>query len=462
MSGARGVGRTGLIALASVSVPLSALSLPLVVMIPEHYANALGLQLALVGTIFTAVRLADIFIDPLLGAAMDGTRSRWGRYKPWLVVGAPLLMASVYLLFMAQRGVGPLYLLLGLVAVFLGWSVLSLAQLALAAGLSNGYNERSNIYAWLQAGFMCGTVAVMGFPLVAAKLHVTTEPTLLMGWVIIVLMAPAVAFAAWRTPEAPAPAERRLFGVSDYLRVVARPAVLRLAIIDLLFGLGFGVASAAIVFFFTAVKDLERSSIGLLLIAQMSTALFSMPLVTACARKLGKPAALGVFGLLAGVVSLAFLGLPKGNLLLACLAMMAWGVSYAAFTLLPRSMMADAGDELRLQSGADQTGVLFALLISSWKLGGALSVGAMFVALAAIGYQPALMQHNTPQALLGLQLFFAGPSAILFVVGAWLAFTYPLTRAKHQAIRAELEARGEDDAVSPAPGDLPLKGLQEA
>src|SRR5437879_1936260 len=375
-------------------------------MIPEHYANALGLQLATVGAIFTAVRLLDIVIDPMLGAAMDRTRGRWGRYKPWLALGAPVLMASVYFLFMARFGVGPLYLLGGLVAVFLGWSVLSLAQLALAAGLANGYDERSKIYAWLQAGFMCGTVAVMGFPLVAAKLHVTTEPTRLMGWVVILLMAPAVAFAAWRTPEAPAPVERRVFGIGDYLRVVGRPAVLRLALIDVLFGLGFGMSAAATVFFFTAVKGLERSAVGLLLIAQMSTAMVSMPLITALARRLGKPAALGVFGLLATLVSLAFLGLPKGNLLLACLAMMAWGVSYAAFTLLPRSMMADADDELRLQTGVDQAGVLYALLISSWKLGGALSVGAMFMALAFVGYRPELMQHNSPSALLGLQLFF--------------------------------------------------------
>jgi GPH family glycoside/pentoside/hexuronide:cation symporter len=434
--------------LAVLSIPLAALSLPLVVMIPEHYANALGLPLALVGAIFTSIRILDIFVDPLLGAAMDRTRTRWGRYKPWLVVGAPALMLAVYLLFMAQRGVGPLYLLACLTAAFLGWSILSLAQLALAAGLSKGYDDRSRVYAWLQGGFMCGTVAVMAFPLLAARLHIATEPTRLMGWVIIVLMAPAVGFAVWRAPEPPSPLKREVFGVADYLKVVARPSVLRLALIDLLFGLGFGVASAALVFFFITVKGLERSAVGLLLIAQMSTAALTMPLVALCARHLGKPRALGLFGLLAAVVSLAFLAVPKGSLLLFCLAMMVWGVSYAAFTLLPRSMMADAGDELRLQSDLDQPGVLFALLISSWKLGGALSVGVMFIALALIGYQPALMQHNTPSAILGLQLLFAGPSAVLFLAGAWLAFTYPLTRERHAAILAALNELGAASALS--------------
>ena len=104
-------------------------------------------------------------------------------------------------------------------------------------------------------------------------------------------------------------------------------------------------------------------------------------------------------------------------------------------------MMADAGDELRLQSGSDQPGVLFALLISSWKMGGALSVGVTFLALALIGYQPALMQHNPASKLMGLQLLFVGPPVLLFLAGAWLSFTYPLTRARHRDIVTALDAR---------------------
>jgi GPH family glycoside/pentoside/hexuronide:cation symporter len=433
-----GRARPGVLALAVLSLPLAALSLPLVVMIPEYYATTLGVNLAVIGSIFTAVRFLDIISDPLLGAAMDGTRTPWGRYRPWLVLGAPALILSVYMLFMARPGVGPIYLLVGLIAVFLAWSILSLAQLALATGLSKGYDDRSRVYAWIQGGFLCGTVAVMTFPILAARLHVAAAPTRLMGWTIIVLTAPATLFALWRAPEAAATGARELFGPREYLTVIRRPAVLRLALVDLLFGLGFGVASAAMVFFFTAVKQLERSSIGLLLIAQMCTAIFAMPLVALLAKRLDKHVALGLSGLLAAVVSLAFLVIPKGNFALSAAAMMVWGVSYAAFTLLPRSMMADAGDELRLRSGVERPGILFALLISSWKLGGALSVGLVFLSLAFIDYKPALLQHNSAAALRGLQLLFAGPSAILFVVGAGLAFTHPLHRLSHQAIRSAL------------------------
>jgi Na+/melibiose symporter-like transporter len=425
-----------------MGVPLTALSLPLVVMIPEHYATVLGLPLALVGAIFTSVRVFDIVIDPILGAAMDRTRSRWGRYRPWLIFGAPALMLAVYMLFMAQPGVGPVYLLLTLTATFLGWSILSLAQLALASGLVASYDGRSRVYAWLQFASLLGILTVMGFPVILAKLGETgVAPTQLMGWIIILLMAPAVALAAWRVPETKGPEQRHLVSVKEYLAVIARKAVFRIAAIDLLFGLGFGTASAMLVFFVTAAKGLDRGAVGIVLIAQVITAMITVPVVAWLARRLDKHFVLGICGLLAAGVSVGFVFAPDHSLLAISLGMMGWGLSFGAFNLLPRAMMADAGDELRLESGSDQTGVLYALLISSWKLGGALAVGMSFAALALVGYKPALMGANAPAAISGLEMVFAGPSAILFLIGAWLAFTYPLTREKHAGIRAALDAR---------------------
>jgi len=438
----------GLLSLSLMGIPLTALSLPLVVMIPEHYATVLGLPLAVVGMIFTSVRIFDIVVDPLLGAAMDRTRSRWGRYRPWLIFGAPALMLAVYLLFMASPGVGPIYLLLTLTAAFLGWSILSLAQLALASGLAGSYDDRSRVYAWLQFASLLGILTVMGFPLLLKSIGDTgMAPTQIMGWIIIVLMAPAVALAAWRVPEAALVAQKHIVGLKEYLAVVRRKAVFRIAAIDLLFGLGFGTASAMLVFFVTAAKGLDRSAVGVVLIAQVVTAMITVPAVALLARKLDKHIALGISGLLAAIVSVAFVFVPDGSLLAVSLGMMGWGLSFGAFNLLPRAMMADAGDELRLESGSDQTGVLFALLISSWKLGGALAVGLSFVALALVGYKPALMMNNTPEAIAGLEMVFAGPSALLFLLGAWLAFTYPLSRDRHAVIRAELDARDSRSEV---------------
>jgi GPH family glycoside/pentoside/hexuronide:cation symporter len=76
-------------AFALPCLPLAALGLPLVVYLPEYYANDLGLNLSIVGAAFMLVRIADIMVDPFLGAAMDRSRSRFGRFRPAMVIGAP-------------------------------------------------------------------------------------------------------------------------------------------------------------------------------------------------------------------------------------------------------------------------------------------------------------------------------------------------------------------------------------
>ena len=110
-------------AFALPCLPLAALGLPLVVYLPEYYANDLGLNLSIVGATFMMVRIIDIMIDPFLGAAMDRYRSRFGRFRPAMLLGAPLLAIGAYMLFMAQKGIGPVYLIFWLTVTYFAFSL---------------------------------------------------------------------------------------------------------------------------------------------------------------------------------------------------------------------------------------------------------------------------------------------------------------------------------------------------
>jgi Na+/melibiose symporter-like transporter len=89
-------------------------------------------------------------------------------------------------------------------------------------------------------------------------------------------------------------------------------------------------------------------------------------------------------------------------------------------------------------------------------LGGALSVGIGFVALDLIGYAPKLGAANTPAALMGLQLLFAGTPAVMGLLGALLCWGYPLTAARCAEIRAALDAREGAGARAVEVGMLPV------
>src|SRR5260221_14585227 len=69
------------------------------VYLTNYYASHIGIPLAAVGGAFMVVRLLDISVDPLLGMAMDWTRTPLGKYRPWLAASAPLLLFTVWMVY---------------------------------------------------------------------------------------------------------------------------------------------------------------------------------------------------------------------------------------------------------------------------------------------------------------------------------------------------------------------------
>jgi MazG family protein len=75
------------------------------------------------------------------------------------------------------------------------------------------------------------------------------------------------------------------------------------------------------------------------------------------------------------------------------------GLPYSAAPLLVRSMMADLGDEERLASGVDRTGLLYAIVNGTVKLGYALAIG-VFIVLAKLGFDPKVPSAQGDTALI--------------------------------------------------------------
>ena len=55
-------------------------------------------MLAMVGGVLTALRIFDAFNDPITGVIIDNTHTRWGKFKPWMLIGA--LVSSICMLLM--------------------------------------------------------------------------------------------------------------------------------------------------------------------------------------------------------------------------------------------------------------------------------------------------------------------------------------------------------------------------
>jgi Na+/melibiose symporter-like transporter len=437
-------GRLSVRDLALFSLPclgLAGIGLPLQVYLPPYYSAQLGLNLTAVGVAFMVVRLLDIGIDPALGIMMDRTRLPFGRFKTWLSAGVPLLMLASVVLFFAKPGVTAAQLGVGLALAYGGWSVCVVAQTSWGALLSPSYNERSRIYGWWQMFNLLGLLLVLILPILAGYIAPGREAGIrAMGLWLFILTPISTALSVAFVKE-PVPADgARLARLSDVLELLRLNAVRRLLACDFLIGLAFGMTGALFVFFFTKAKGFDNQFTNYGLLAYFLGGVAGGPLWTILSNRVNKHSAL-TWSCLGATIGLVLLYLtPNGNQPVAFVAIVLGGLPYAAPNQISRAMLADVADEDRLANGADRTGLLYALVAATAKIGPALAVGITFVGLdQLVGFDPN-SDRNTLLAIHGLEAFFILLPAVLFALATLCLIGYPLTRRRHDEIRRALEA----------------------
>jgi len=436
-----------LIAWCGPGLPVAALGLPLVVYLPPYYAGTLGLPLATVGLLFALVRIVDIPIDPLLGALMDNTRSRFGQFRPWLLAGALFLMLGAWLLFMAQPGVTALATFIALFILYIGFSCMNLSQVAWGSRLSGDYGERARIFGMWTAFSVLGTLTVLLIPPAVGWARPGAPESAgvqAMGWFIIVLAPLSVIAAALIVPEGEAPVGDHRVRLADVRAVLADRRMVRLLAVDLMIAIAPGVTGTLFIFFFTAALNIPLATASALLLAYFIAGLVAAPVWIRLARAWGKHKATALAAAWFGIAQLGILIVPMGNIQIAVVAMVLAGIPFAAPAFLLRAMMADLNDAQTLDRqtantpGADTTGLNFAILTATAKLGYAIPVGLTYPLLGAIGFDPTPGAENSPSALTGLRWLFAVPPFLFALSAAALILGWPITASVHATIRARL------------------------
>jgi len=435
------VKRGTLAAYVAPCLPIAAVGLPIVVYLPPYYAGTLGLDLAMVGFLFFIVRVVDVPLDPIIGHLVDRTSTRIGRFRPWLLAGAALMTAGLYLVFMAAPGITPLRAFAGLLLMYMGYSASLVSHTSWGAVLTDDYHERSRIFGTWQAMNILGLFLILGVPPLALALSGAKDPALgvhAMGWVIIIALPLAVLLAVSVVPERPRVGSGH-HKLGDIIGVLKLPLLRQLLLADLLAALAPGLTGALFLFFFEAARGYPPDEASTLLLFYFAAGLLAAPLWVRYARRHSKHRALVWALILYIVFQTGTLLLPPGNFTVAAVSMALAGAPAVAPAFLLRAMLADLSDAETLRTGEERTGLFYAALVAVQKLGYAIPVGLSYQILGLIGFVPKLGAANTPAAINGLQWLFVAPPVLLALAALFVIRGWPIDAETHEATAAALD-----------------------
>ena len=165
-----------------------------------YFTDLVGLSPAFVGTLFLVARLWDAINDPVMGMLVDNTRTKWGKFRPWILIGTVINAVVIVFLFRRPNLEGTaLYAYYSIVYILWGmtYTVMDIPYWSMIPSLSSNKEEREKISviprifassAWLLVGAFGLTLidklgngdAIKGYQLLAIGISVVFVLTILV------------------------------------------------------------------------------------------------------------------------------------------------------------------------------------------------------------------------------------------------------------------------------------------
>lgn len=409
------------------------------------YTDVVGLSATTAGLIYMIASIWDGAIDPVMGAIADRTRSRFGRYRPYLIFGAVPLAACFALLYYNPPLTGTalvLWLLAAHILFRTSYTVLSIPLTALNARVTSSSNERATL-AGLRMIFatLAGlTIASCTQPLVASFGGAGDQGFLLAAalfGLIATVIFPLV-FLAVREPEfndvEQAPARMR-----EYWSAIRANRAFWIVMITVTCAVICTTAMGKSVLYYYKYYLQDEGGSRLAMSVVAASGLIIIPLWMLLTRMIGKRLAWFVastLGLL-GLVYFALTDIRSSTAMTAFLVYMHIGTLGLLMTFW--SMLPDTVEYGEWRSGVRAEAFIFGFGQFSLKVALGVGAGLFGVALDLVGYVPNAPQ--TDSTLAGMKHIMLVLPAAGLTFGFIAMLFYPLKRGVHENIVEQLASR---------------------
>jgi Na+/melibiose symporter-like transporter len=439
----RDIDRSSIWIYGSLGFPLALLGYPLGIWLPRAYDTYIGIETALVGVVISVAAIFDAITDPAMGYASDSFRTRWGRRKAWVLVGAPFLALALYFLLNPDKGSTVLYLGAWFVFLRVGTTLLGVPYTAWGMELSGEYDTRTRIQAAREFFVLLGLIGAAAVPAVVETIYGDQATAVMVlnayTWLAVPLLLLITVLVVWRVPEPPPRVREGKVGFLESLTLMYRNKLfVRVLTIETLVGGGEAFRNALSLYFMQDYIGAPRA--GTLYLVYFAMGLAAIPIWNWLARRFGKHRSLSAAIILVSAVSLTIFTLDYGQIWAFYILFAIKGFCFGSFAYLPRAMLADVIDLDTLKSGDARTGGYYSIYGFMTKLAHSIG-GTSLIALAFVGYNTSVNATNGPTELMWLGILYAIVPTVLFSLALYLCWTWPLTSSKHAQLQRLLEVK---------------------
>ena len=451
----------GLGMLANQMFP-AALGIFMVVLVQD-----LGFPPYLWGILFFLPRIFDSITDPIMGFISDNTRSKWGRRRHYVFLGAIIMGLSYFFMWQLYAENGLMYnftyFLLWSFAFYLGITIFSVPYVAMGYEMSSDFHERTNIMAVAQ---WIGQWAWVIAPWFWVILY---DPTWfenaaagcreLAIWVALVCtilaMIPAIFIKSESTLDDTSLEPLNMSNIKGSLKEIFRGfkeafnniPFRKLCIATFLVFNSFNTIAAFS--FFIIVHYMFNGDAGAAgiwptlhgCLGALATTFIVIPVVTNLSKKMGKKKTFLISQGISviGYALFWFLFIPgEPYMFLFALPFFAFGIG-GLFTLM-MSMTADVCDLDELNTGKRREGIFGAIYWWMVKFGLAIAGLLSGLIMSLVGFSPELAVQPDG-AITGLRIFYSAFPVLGTLLAMWVMRDYGLNEQRAKEIRMQLEEK---------------------
>lgn len=501
----KGLSRWVMASYGAPAMPLSMMALPLAVYLPAVYAdaNGFGLSLGFVMLMLALSRVFDGVTDPIIGFLSDRARTRWGRRKPFILIGTPIFVAGVWMLWIPPieftdfeffgftMNTGYPWLLGALVLMYIGSTIKDVPYSAMGAELARDYHERTLVMSWREAFAVSGSLLGAFTPAILVFFGYTkpTDNVFVLTIFTAIVMPIFVFNLLFSVPEAPVTeADTRRIPFRESLWALWGNEPFRALVIIFLFATIGSAMTNSLSFFFVKHVLLAGDLYGFYLAPYFISQIIAIPFWFWLSRRFGKHrttmAAIFWYALWSCFIPLIvvspaiwftafevqhllsflpvnwvesvasyFVGVPTGKFIFFIVVMMLKGSAIGALAALPFAMAADVIDLDAARTGKRQGGAYMSVWTMTRKLSYALGLVIGGIAATWVGFDSLrnpLVNPNTESALMWLAVLYSIIPAVFMFLSMPLLWNYSLTEQRLKQIQQELTDRPTTGQSAPA------------